>query len=144
MQRSLDDNVRRVLTECPGERVMLLAPFMTAKPSVLRDELPRLRQRGFQRVRLNGTVRGLDETNLVPTGTAPVTVELVIDRLVAQADQRSRLADSLELAFREGRDRALVLAQKSAEAPWREIRPSPPMTGAWWVCCRPPPRAWPR
>ena len=121
VQRSLDDNVRRVLTECPGERVMLLAPFMTAKPSVLRDELPRLRQRGFQRVRLNGTVRGLDETNLVPTGTAPVTVELVIDRLVAQADQRSRLADSLELAFREGHDRALVLAQKGADAPWREL-----------------------
>jgi excinuclease ABC subunit A len=121
VQRSLDDNVRRVLAECPGERVMLLAPCMTAKPSVVRDELPRLRQRGFQRVRLNGTVRGLDESNLVPTGTAPVTVELVIDRLVAQPDQRSRLADSLELAFREGHDRALVLAQRTAEATWREI-----------------------
>jgi excinuclease ABC subunit A len=121
VQRSLDDNVRRVLADCPGERVMLLAPFMTAKPSVLRDEIPRLRQRGFQRVRLNGVIRGLDETNLIPAGTALVSVELVIDRLVAQADQRSRLADSLELAFREGRDRALVLAQKSAEAPWREI-----------------------
>jgi excinuclease ABC subunit A len=34
--------------------IMLLAPFLRAKPSVLRDELPRLRQRGFQRVRLGG------------------------------------------------------------------------------------------
>ena len=121
VQRSLDDNVKRVLAECPGERIMLLAPFMTAKPSVLRDELPRLRQRGFQRVRMNGEICNLDEPGLVPTGTAPVTVELVIDRLVAQADQRSRLADSLELAFREGHDRAMVLAQKTADAPWREI-----------------------
>jgi excinuclease ABC subunit A len=121
VQRSLDDNVKRVLAECPGERIMLLAPCLTAKPSVLRDELPRLRQRGFQRVRLNGTVRNLDESNLVPAGTAPVTVDLVIDRLVATADQRSRLADSLELAFREGQDRAMVLAQKTAEAPWREL-----------------------
>ena len=37
VQRSLDDNVQRVLAECPGERVMLLAAFMRAKPSVLDD-----------------------------------------------------------------------------------------------------------
>ena len=114
VRRSLDDNVRRVLESCAGERIMLLAPFMRAKPSVLREELPRLRQRGFQRVRLNGEVRDLDEPNLVPTGaSAKSTVDLVIDRLVATPDQRARLADSLELAFREGRDRAWVLAQRT-------------------------------
>ena len=121
VQRSLDDNVQRVLTECAGERVVLLAPFLRAKPSVLRDELPRLRQRGFERVRIGGEIRGLDELNLIPTGSAEVPVDLVVDRLVARADQRSRLADSLELAFREGRDRAIVLAQKTAEEPWREL-----------------------
>ena len=121
LRRSLDDNVKRILSECPGERIMILAPVLRAKPSVLRDELPRLRQRGFQRVRLGGAVRELDETNLVPTGAAEVVVEVVIDRLVAAPEQRSRIADSLELAFREGGDRALVLSQKGAEAPWREL-----------------------
>ena len=121
LRRSLDDNVKRILSECPGERVMILAPVLRAKPSVLRDELPRLRQRGFQRVRLAGAVRELDEANLVPTGAAEVVVEVVIDRLVAAPEQRSRIADSLELAFREGGDRALVLSQKGAEAPWREL-----------------------
>jgi excinuclease ABC subunit A len=123
VQRSLDDNVKRVLAECAGERVMLLAAFMRAKPSVLRDELPRLRQRGFQRVRLNGEVKNLDELNLIPAGagTKEIAVEIVIDRLVANADQRSRLADSLELAFREGKDRVVVLAQKTADGPWREL-----------------------
>lgn len=121
VQRSLDDNVQRVLTECAGERVILLAPSMRAKPSVLRDELPRLRQRGFQRVRLDGEIKNLDEPKLIPAGTKEITLDLVIDRLVANADQRSRLADSLELAFREGKDRAIVLAQKKADEPWREI-----------------------
>ena len=123
VQRSLDDNVQRVLAECPGERVVLLAPFMRAKPAVLRDELPRVRQRGFQRVRLDGEIKNLDDPKLIPTGlgTKEMNVELVIDRLVAGADQRSRLADSLELAFREGKDRAIVLAQKTSDAPWREV-----------------------
>ncbi|MCR6656678.1 MAG: excinuclease ABC subunit UvrA [Opitutus sp.] len=121
VQRSLDDNVQRILTECPGERVILLAPAMRAKPSVLREELPRLRQRGFQRVRLDGEIKNLDETKILPSGTQEVVVDLVIDRLVANADQRSRIADSLELAFREGKDRAIVLTQKTSDAPWREI-----------------------
>lgn len=123
LQRSLDDNVARVLSECGGERVMLLAPCLRAKPSVLREELPRLRQRGFQRVRIDGEIRNLDDTQLLPAGagTRELVVELVVDRLLAAPEQRSRLADSLELAFREGRDRALVLAQRTPESPWREI-----------------------
>jgi excinuclease ABC subunit A len=121
VRRSLDDNVNRILAECPGDRIMILAPVLRAKPSVLRDELPRLRQRGFQRVRLDGAIRELDEPSLVPTGTGAVDVDVVIDRLVATAEQRSRIADSLELAFREGSDRAFVLSQKTSEAPWREL-----------------------
>src|SRR5580658_2051993 len=106
LRRSLDDNVNRILAECAGERIMLLAPVLRAKPAVLRDELPRLRQRGFQRVRIDGGIRNLDDPNLVPTGTKELAVDLVVDRLVATADQHSRIADSLELAFREGQDRA--------------------------------------
>jgi excinuclease ABC subunit A len=123
VQRSLDDNVQHILAACAGERVMLLAPCMRAKPSVLRDELPRLRQRGFQRVRLDGEIKALDDTKILPAGAGvkEIQVDLVVDRLVATVDQRSRLADSLELAFREGKDRAIVLAQKNAEAPWREL-----------------------
>ncbi len=123
VQRSLDDNVARILSECAGQRVMLLAPCLRARPSVLREELPRLRQRGFQRVRIAGEVCSLDDPRLPPAvaGTRELAVDLIVDRLVATADQRSRLADSLELAFREGRDRAVVLAQETPEAAWREI-----------------------
>uniref|UniRef100_UPI00404A57BC excinuclease ABC subunit UvrA n=1 Tax=Cephaloticoccus sp. TaxID=1985742 RepID=UPI00404A57BC len=122
IRRSLDDNIQHILTQCAGQRIMLLAPFITAKPSVLRDELPQLRQRGFQRVRIDGEVHNLDEGDIVPKGTKAVVVELIVDRLMASADQRSRLADSLELAFREGKDRAVVLAQLNAQAPWREVQ----------------------
>jgi len=120
VQRSLDDNVNRVLGECGGERIMVLAPVLRAKPSVLRGELPRLVQRGFQRVRIDGRVRELDEANLVPAGAAEVAVDVVVDRLVAGEEHRSRIADSLELAFREGGDRAFILSQKAADLPWRE------------------------
>lgn len=120
-KRSLDDCLAQLFRDAPGERAIIAAPWMKAKPSVLRDELPRLRQRGFQRVRIAGEIKSLDEPKLIPSGTDEISVELVVDRVVVTAEQRSRLADSLELAFREGQNRALVLAQKNAEAPWREI-----------------------
>ena len=56
VRRSLDDNVR--------------------------DELPRLRQRGFQRVRIDGKIRDLDEAGLVPSGAGEFAVDVVVDRLV--------------------------------------------------------------
>jgi len=121
VRRSLDDNVNRILAECAGQRIMLLAPVLRARPSVLRDELPRLRQRGFQRVRLNGAVKELDDPGLIPSGASAVAVDVVIDRLVASAEHRSRIADSLELAFREGGDRAVVLSQRDTNAPWVEL-----------------------
>ncbi|HVZ64982.1 MAG TPA: excinuclease ABC subunit UvrA [Lacunisphaera sp.] len=120
-KRTLDDCLAQLLREAPGERAIILAPWMHAKPAVLRDELPRLRQRGFQRVRIAGEIHSLDEPRLVPNGATELPVELVIDRVVLAADQRSRLADSLELAFREGHNRALVLVQKTSDSPWREI-----------------------
>jgi excinuclease ABC subunit A len=120
-KRTLDDCIAQLFRDAPGERAVLLAPFMRAKPSVLREELPRLRQRGFQRVRIAGEIRSLEEPRLVPNGAAEISVEVVVDRLVLQADQRSRVADSLELAFREGQSRAIVLVQRTSESPWREI-----------------------
>ena len=120
-KRSLDDCLAQLFRDAPGERAIVLAPWLTAKPAVLRDEVPRLRQRGFQRVRIAGEIKSLDEPKLVPNGSDEIVVELVVDRVVITADQRSRLADSLELAFREGQNRALILVQKKADAPWREI-----------------------
>ena len=121
-RRSMDDCLARVFAEPESSRLMILAPWMIAKPAILREELPRLQQRGFQRVRLNGAVRRLDEPDLIDSKAAETVAEIVVDRLVLAAEQRSRLADSLDLAFSEGGDRAIVLIEdKSAPNGWREL-----------------------
>ncbi len=118
-RRSMDDCLTRIFAEPDGSRLMILAPWMTAKPAILREELPRLLQRGFQRVRLNGDIRRLDEPSLIDSKAPSITVEIVVDRIVLKADQRSRLADSLDLAFSEGDDRAIILIEESEG--WREL-----------------------
>ena len=121
-RRSMDDCLTRVFAEPEKSRLMILAPWMITKPSILREELPRLQQRGFQRVRINGAVRRLDEPDLIDSKASEIVVEIVVDRIVLKADQRSRLADSLDLAFSEGGDRAIVLIEdKAAKDGWREL-----------------------
>jgi excinuclease ABC subunit A len=110
-QRTVDDCVQQLLAEPDGSRIHILAPWLAGKPAVLRAELPHLQQRGYQRVRIGGEVREIDDPNVIPAGRDELTLEVVIDRLVLRADQRSRIADSLELAFREGSNRALILSQ---------------------------------
>ena len=122
-RRSLDDCVNRILEEPSGSRIMLLAPLMSAKASVLREELPNLERRGFQRVRIDGEVKRLDDRDLIPSGTRgrELLVDVVVDRLVLDDSARSRLADSLELAFREGGERALVLVSEDKGSAFHEF-----------------------
>ncbi len=129
-RRSLDDCIHRVFQEPEGSRAMLLAPWMTARAAVLREELPRIRQKGYQRVRIGGEIHELREDPPLPKGREEATLDIVVDRVVVKEDQRSRVADSLELAFKEGRDRAIVLVQSGRDEPWRELVLSQALAGA--------------
>ena len=120
-RQTLDSAVDRILELEKGSRVMLLAPYMEAKPAVVREELPRLRQKGFQRLRIGGEVKSLDDSDIELGGRTALKVELVVDRLVVDAKQRSRIADSLELAFSEGKDRAIALHQPRGATDWQEM-----------------------
>ncbi|MCD8482077.1 MAG: excinuclease ABC subunit UvrA [Verrucomicrobia bacterium] len=122
VRRTLDDCLDLLLHDYQGKRVQLLCHYLTAKPSIVRGEFPHLRQKGFQRVRINGLITDLEEANQLPSGNQAVVLDLVIDRLALKSEQRSRLADSLELAFREGKNRALALVEdKDSPAGWREV-----------------------
>jgi len=113
-RKSLDLCVEELIEKGLNKRMILLAPWMKAKASVLREEVESLERRGFQRLRINGEIKRLDAHDLIPSATKgkEICVDLVIDRLVIKQDTRSRLADSLELAFEEGDEHAIALIEQ--------------------------------
>jgi excinuclease ABC subunit A len=121
VRKSLDDCLERLFEEPEGSRLIIVAPYMRAKTSVLRNEIPHLKQKGYLRVRLDGEIRELEEEDIFPKGGGEHQLDLVIDRLVIRKDHRSRLADSLELAFREADNRAEVMIQEDKDAAWKSI-----------------------
>ena len=120
--RSLDDCVNHILREPEGSRMMLLAPVLEGPANLIHEQLPTIRQRGFQRVRVNGGIHNIDELEEdFDLGFSDVSLDVIIDRIVVRADQQSRIADSLELAFHEGQGSATVLVQENRDAEFREF-----------------------
>ncbi len=101
------DVVETLLSDHEGARAMLLFPVRIAEgedPSLALRDLVR---RGFVRVRIAGEVVDLTAETVSAlcdriAGPPSTLIEVVLDRLVLRRDERARLADSVEAAFREG------------------------------------------
>ncbi len=108
-RRSLDDCLEQLCALSTGTKLILGAPYAQIKRALLTDELDNLRRRGFQRIRIDGEIFDLDDALPKFEKKSALALDLIVDRLIVSADARSRLADSLELAFREGKNRAFAL-----------------------------------
>jgi excinuclease ABC subunit A len=99
--------------------------FYVAAPLKLSDEVTHevvvenLRAQGFVRVSIDGVVRHLDEL-LVAKLDVTFAKELlvVVDRLVVGDETRSRLADAVATAFREGDGDAVILFTDPIRSPF--------------------------
>jgi excinuclease ABC subunit A len=91
-----------------GSRLMILAPVITDKKGAF-EHIPEQYQRaGFARVRVDGVVYALDEFPELDKNFKH-TIEVVVDRVINDADSRTRLAQSVEQALEiaEGKLRAV-------------------------------------
>ncbi len=96
--QTVSQMVDRVLAMPEGTRLYLLAPVVRGRKGEYRKELQDLQKKGFQRVKVDGT---LYEIDAVPALNKKVKheIEVVVDRIVVRPDIGTRLADSLETAL---------------------------------------------
>lgn len=113
-RRSIDECVDAVMNLPSNSRIYILAPRGELKLSTVKAEIKSLRQRAWQRARVNKIIFELDdpsaEKEIFANATTKNTfkTELVIDRFPLASTSRGRIADSLELALKEGNDKAIV------------------------------------
>ncbi|MBK8479784.1 MAG: excinuclease ABC subunit UvrA [Proteobacteria bacterium] len=82
-----------------GTRLSVLAPLAVERKGNCRSLLDQLRRDGFTRARIDGEVCDLGEA-LELSSQQRHAIEVFVDRLVLKPGVRSRLAESLELAFK--------------------------------------------
>lgn len=84
----------------PGAKAVVFAPVVRGKKGRHESVFATLSRNGFARVRVDGTVYPIDEAPELDKKKSH-NIDVVIDRLVLPCD-RSRLADSVELALKTG------------------------------------------
>ncbi|MDR0786791.1 MAG: excinuclease ABC subunit UvrA [Gemmatimonadota bacterium] len=102
----------RVLTLPPATRVMIAFPLPRSARVTHALIVENLRALGFSRVLTDGRELHLDE---IPEGIDLAASDpfVLVDRLRVDAEERSRLADSLQTAFQEGDGDATVFVVRS-------------------------------
>ena len=99
LRQSATQVVDRVLSLGTGTRIEVLAPLVRGRKGEFRDLFERARREGFVRARVDGTVYDLNEVPRL-NRYENHDIAVVVDRLVVKEADRSRLADSVEMALR--------------------------------------------
>ncbi len=106
-RQTVQEIVDRVMGLPAGERILLLAPLVSARKGEYRKLFDQLKREGYVRVRVDGEVRDLSE-KIELDKKKKHDLEVVVDRLVVGGDIARRLADSLETALKRGEGTVLV------------------------------------
>ncbi|MGA1503302.1 MAG: excinuclease ABC subunit UvrA, partial [Candidatus Nanopelagicales bacterium] len=91
--------VDRLLELPEGTRFQVLSPVVRERKGEYADLFRQLQSQGYARVRVDGVVYGLEEVPKLKKQEKH-TIEVVVDRAVAKASARRRLADSIETALK--------------------------------------------
>ncbi len=97
--QTVSQMVDKILALPEGTRLMLLAPVVRGRKGEYRKELAEWQKKGFQRVKINGTVTEIGEAPKLDKKYKH-DIDVVIDRIVVRKDIGNRLADSLETALK--------------------------------------------
>ena len=100
--QSIDSIIENIQTREIGTRIIVLAPVIRGRKGEHKSVIDRIRRDGFTRVRVDGEMKRLDEDEIVLAKNNKHNIEIVVDRIVIREDNRSRIAEALEIAIKEG------------------------------------------
>ncbi len=98
-RQSATQIVDRVLDWPEGTRVEVLAPVVRGRKGEFRELFEEMRKKGFVRARVDGEVVELERPPALARRQNH-DISILVDRLVVRAEDRTRLADSIETALR--------------------------------------------
>jgi excinuclease ABC subunit A len=113
--QSVDSITESVLKMAEGKSVMVMGPVVQAKKGTYEKLFEELRQDGYSRIRLDGEVTNLedDEKPQLPRldKQKKHTIEVIVDRLKATPEEKSRLFESIQSALKAGGGTVIVSAE---------------------------------
>lgn len=113
--QSIDQIVELLMQEGEGAKLTVLAPVIRRRKGQHEKILERIRKEGFTRVRVDGEIKLLEESEIKLEKTFKHTIEIVIDRIKVKDGVQSRLSEACELAINHGEGLIQVIVDKDGE-----------------------------
>lgn len=103
-----------ILESYDGKKLVILAPVVKGRKGHYRELFEQLRKQGFLRARIDGEVVELTPRMQVDRYKTH-DIEIVVDRIKVDKDQRKRIADSADTALKHGKGIIMVMDHESGE-----------------------------
>ncbi len=100
--------VENILEEYEGCRILILAPVVRGRKGHYRELFESVRKQGFLKVRIDGIVTELEPKMQVDRYKIH-DIEVVVDRLTVNPDDRIRLLQSMQEAFKISKNLVMVM-----------------------------------
>lgn len=94
-----------------GTRMQILSPLVRNEKGTQAETLAKIRQQGFERLRVDGVLLRIDEVPELEKNKRH-TIDIVIDRLIVKTDIRTRIFDAIELALDWSHGYVILLTDK--------------------------------
>lgn len=108
--RSVDEIVRELCASLDGTQGLLVSPICRNRKGEFKTEFDTFREKGLIRIRLDGAIHRLDALPAIDKKKKH-NLDVVIDRVKIASSERARLAESVELALREGKGEMIFVAE---------------------------------
>ena len=105
--QSIEEMTNKVLELPIDTKIEILSPIVRGEKGTHSDELEDLRKQGFTRVRVNGKVYELTEEIKLEKNIKD-NIEVVIDRVVVNTDERSRIFEAIETSTKLSSGKVLI------------------------------------
>ncbi len=110
VRQSEDQIVDALLQNFKGKKLTLLAPIVKGRKGHYRELFVQIRKQGYTKVRVDGDVQEIAAKMQVDRFKIH-DIEVVIDRIVADAKDRVRIAQSVNKALKEGKGVIMALEE---------------------------------
>lgn len=115
-RRSPSEITDKLLAGFAGQRAVVLAPAVRGRKGEYRKLFADIKREGYSRVRVDGTLYEVEEAEKLKLEKFEKhDVDIVIDRVTVREEDRSRLAEAVELALTRGEGLLRVLFPDSAQ-----------------------------
>ncbi|HTX34152.1 MAG TPA: excinuclease ABC subunit UvrA [Bryobacteraceae bacterium] len=113
-QQTTEQILQHVMALKPDDRIMVMAPIVRGRKGEYKKDLEKLARVGFERVRVDGVLRSLDED--IPLDKRKNhTIEVVVDRLLVKPGIEQRLQRSIETATKLANGLCLIAVVNGEE-----------------------------